>query len=828
MNHSSNDSDIATIAMVGRFPGANDLETFWGNLREGKESISFFSKSELANSGIRDEILNDSKYVRAHGILQSVDLFDHHFFGMASSEAAIIDPQQRLFLQCAVEAIETAGYNPDTYHGLIGVYAGVSTNTYLYNNLYSNIKAPTTSKQFQIMVANDKDYLSTRVSYKLNLKGPSYTVQTACSTSLVAIHQACQGLLSGECDMALAGGVTIKLPQVTGYLYEEGMIFSPDGHVRSFDAKANGTVLGNGIGIVVLKPLKDAMDDGDTILAVIKGSATNNDGSFKASYAAPSKDGQARVIEDAQAVANINAETISYVEAHATGTILGDSVEVSALTQAFQKTTSKKGFCAIGSVKTNIGHLDSAAGVVGFIKTVLMLKNKLLVPSLNYETANPSIDFTNSPFYVCDQLTQWKSNGGPRRAGVSSFGIGGTNAHLIVEEAPLPKPSGVSIRKQIVTLSAKTSSALDQATDNIAKYLKQNHESNTADVAFSLNIGRREYRHRKVFICPNSSEARDIFNTNNKELSFSNIVRYNDRSLVFLFPGEITDYVNMATELHKCEPVFRDQVRYCCKMTEPELGFDIYPLLYPDSKDQKQAPFTQKTAIAQTALFIFEYALSQLWISWGIKPHAMAGHGIGEYVAACLAKVISLQDALSLVIFRDSLLALDSSNSANLGKRVKSFAEKIKTIRLKAPQISYISSTTATWITADQATDPSYWSTQLISKKINFKDTIRKLLDDNCYILLEVGWEESLTSLIRQQHGENTHKTLMFSSFKGKQKRTSETEDRSMENILSTLGQLWLAGLSVNWGSFYAKEQRHRIPLPTYPFARERHWIGSV
>ena len=501
------DSDIAIIGMVGRFPGANTIETFWENLKNQQDTVTFFSDEELGDTGVMQDSIQHPSYVKANQILPEIDMFDADFFQISKKEAEIIDPQQRVFLECAYEALENAGYNPEVYDGLIGVYGGIGMNTYVLDNLSQKYKDASSVERYQLMLANDKDYLATRISYKLNLKGPSVNINTACSTSLVAIHMACLSLLNGECDIALTGSASIRVPQIAGYLYQEGMIFSPDGHCRAFDTKAQGTVLGDGVGVVILKRMSDALTDRDTIHAVIKGSAINNDGSLKAGYTAPSFEGQQSVITDAQAISGIDAETITYVEAHGTGTNLGDPVEIAALTEAFRKQTKKKGFCALGSVKTNIGHLDAAAGMAGLIKTVLMLKNKTLVPSLHYESPNPDIDFKNTPFFVQTHAEEWKANGNPRRAGVSAFGIGGTNSHIVLEEAPQTAHVPQARQAELLVLSAKTESALNQITNNLAKYLKQNSQLNLDDVAYSLSVGRKSYPYRKILVCKDIKDA---------------------------------------------------------------------------------------------------------------------------------------------------------------------------------------------------------------------------------------------------------------------------------------------------------------------------------
>ncbi len=457
---------IAVIGMAGRFPGAASVEEFWRNLRDGVESIKRFTDEELKAAGVPDEVLNRSNYVKAGAVLQDMEMFDATFFGISPNEAESTDPQHRLFLECSWQALESAGYNPENSAGPVGVYAGCNPNDY-FRLLRWQQDDP--SGAFQTLIGNEKDFLATRVSHKLNLTGPSLTVQTGCSTSLVAVQLACQGLLNYQCSMALAGGVSVNLRQKDGYLYQEGMIHSPDGYCRAFDAGAKGTVLGQGVGIVVLKRLSEALADGDTIYAVIKGAATNNDGALKASYTAPSVDGQAEVIAMAQALSGVTPDSIGYIEAHGTATSLGDPIEIEALSQVFRASTNMKGYCAIGSVKTNIGHLDAAAGVTGLIKAVLALHHKQLPPSLHFEKPNPNIDFANSPFYVNTKLTPWQSNGTPRHAGVSSFGIGGTNAHVVLEEAPNVEPSGNSRPQQLLVLSAMTDSALDTATNQLVR-----------------------------------------------------------------------------------------------------------------------------------------------------------------------------------------------------------------------------------------------------------------------------------------------------------------------------------------------------------------------
>jgi acyl transferase domain-containing protein len=670
---------IAIIGMAGRFPGAKNTDEFWQNLHDGVESISFFTDDELITTGVDSAMLSNPKYVKAGGILSDIELFDASFFNFAPPEAEVTDPQHRLFLECAWSALENAGYDSESYEGRIGVYAGAGMSSYLFYNLSVNPETLETTgltDLFQIMIGNGKDFVTTKASFHLNLTGPSVNVGTACSTSLVAVHMGCQSLLNYQCDVVLAGGVSVNVPQKSGYLYQDGMILSPDGHCRTFDAQANGTIGGSGLGIVVLKRLEDALADGDCIHAVIKGSAINNDGSLKAGYTAPSINSQAAVILEAQALAGIDTDTIAYIEAHGSGTSLGDPIEIAALTQAFSASTNKKGFCAVGSVKTNIGHLDSAAGVAGLIKTVLALKNKQIPPSLNFDRPNPKIDFANSPFYVNTKLSEWEANGTPRRAGVSSFGMGGTNAHVVLEEAPPLMDSVASRPWQLLIISAKTSSALEKATLNLAKHLEQNLELNLADVAYTLQLGRREFDYRRVVVCQDLKDGINAFSDPKRVLT--SIKEVNDRPIAFMFTGLGTHYVNMAWELYQLEPVFRQQVDRCCEFLKPLLELDLRDILYPQKqattdfqpsgldlrqmlgREQKSTAETtqqlNQTYLTQSAVFIIEYALAQLWMSWGIRPVAIIGYSIGEYVAATLAGVLSLEDALTLVAKRARMI----------------------------------------------------------------------------------------------------------------------------------------------------------------------------
>jgi len=874
---------IAIIGMAGRFPGAKNVEEFWQNLRLGVESISVFTDEELIAAGIDPAIIDDANYVKAGGVLEDIELFDAGFFDFTPKEAEMTDPQHRLFLECANEALENAGYDSTRCKRRIGIYAGASFNNYLSFNL--NRDHVGSAKCYQTLIGNDKDFLTTRVSYKLHLTGPSITIQTACSTSLVATILACQSLLSYQCDMALAGGVSIHTPQKTGYLHEPGGTLSPDGRCYAFDARAQGTTIGNGLGVVVLKRLEDAIVDGDCIYAVIKGSAINNDGAMKVGYTAPSVDGQAEAIAEAIMLAGIEPETISYVEAHGTGTALGDPIEISALTKAFQTSTEKKGFCAIGSVKTNIGHLDAAAGITGLIKTVLALKHKQIAPSLNFEQPNPQIDFANSPFYVNTKLTEWKAEQFPRRAGVSSLGMGGTNAHVILEESPTLPDSTSSRPWQLLLLSAKTELALETATDNLAQHLTQHPQQNFADVAYTLQVGRREFNHRRIVVCQDIQDAADTLHHKNSQRVLTHYQEPCSRPIAFMFPGQGAQYVQMGKELYETEPRFRQQIDHCCLILKPHLGIDLRSLFYPnESETQVATEKLKQTHITQPALFVIEYALAQLWISWGISPSAMIGHSIGEYVAACLAGVMSLEDALTLVAMRGRFmqqlpsgsmlsiplpeaevktllnenLSLAASNAPSscvvsgnhaaidvlyeqliaqgiqcrrlhtshafhsqmMTPILEPFIQEVKKVKLNPPQIPFISNVTGTWITTEEATDAHYWAKHL-RQTVCFSAGITQLLQEPNRILLEVGPGRTLCTLVKQHSSLLTDQVVLSSL------RHPQEEQPDTAFLLNTLGRLWLAGVNINWSDFYAEERRHRVPLPTYPFERQRYWIGT-
>ncbi len=871
---------IAIIGMAGRFPTAKNITEFWQNLCDGVEAISQFSDEELIAGGVDRSLLKNPNYIKAGAVLEDIDLFDAGFFGFNPKEAEMTDPQHRLFLECTWEALENAGYDSQRCDR-IGVYAGASLNNYLPFNF--NRDQIGSANTFQKLIGNDKDFLATRVSYKLNLTGPSITIQTACSTSLVATALACQSLLNYQCDMALAGGASLRVPQKTGYLHQEGGILSPDGHCRAFDAQAGGTIIGNGVGVVLLKRLSDALADGDRICAVIKGSAINNDGSGKVGYTAPSVSGQAEAIAEAIALAEVEPETISYIETHGTGTNLGDPIEISALTNAFRAGTQKKGFCAVGSVKTNIGHLDAAAGVTGLIKTALALQHKLIPPSLNFEKPNPEIDFANSPFYVNTKLTEWNPTSTPRRAGVSSLGIGGTNAHVILEEAPFVRREQKQGRNyHLLVLSAKTDSALEKATKNLAQHLKQHPDLNLADVAYTLQVGRGVFNYRRMVLCQSTQSVVAALETTENQQVLTHFEEPIGRSITFMFPGQGAQYLEMGQELYQTEAIFREQVDRCCLILEPYLKLDLRSVIYPKSEKQAAAEQLKQTQLAQPALFVIEYALAQLWMSWGISPQAMIGHSIGEYVAACLAGVMSVEDALVLVAMRGQLmqkmptgamlsvsapvekikdllnenLCLAANNAPSLcvvsgtddaadtiqeqltalnieyrrlhtshafhsrmmEPILEPFMVELRKVQLNPPQIPFISNLTGTWITAQEATSPNYW-VQHLRQTVHFSGGVSVLLQTTERILLEVGPGRSLCTLVKQ-HAQEAAGQVVLPSL-----RHPQDEKSDVNFLLNILGRLWLAGVKVNWSGFYTNEQPCRVPLPTYPFERQRYWI---
>lgn len=898
---------VAIVGMVGRFPGAGDLEQFWENLRDGVEGITAFTDEELLEAGLDAELLKSPAYVRARGALPNPEMFDASFFGFSPREAEIIDPQLRAYLENCWEALEDAGYDPETFEGLIGVYAGMSAGQYVLHNLLPDRELVAAVGGVQLRLFNDKDFLTPLVAYKLNLKGPTVNIQTACSTSLVAVHLACQSLLGYQCDMALAGGVSVQIPRKSGYVPVEG-VFSPDGHCRAFDAGAQGTVSGAGVGTVVLKRLSEALADGDTIHAVIRGSAINNDGALRIGYSAPSVDGQAEVVAMAQAVAGVTPESITYVEAHGTGTPMGDPIEVAALTRVFRAGTDRKGFCGIGSVKSNIGHADTAAGVASLIKTVLALKHRQLPPTINFKRPNPQIDFADSPFYVNDQLREWLSAGGLRRAGISSFAMGGTNAHVVIEEAPPAPPLAPARPLQLALLSAKTESALEAATDRLAAHLRRHPELDAAEVAYTLRVGRRAFRHRRAVVCGDTADlASALEQRDPRRLSTGEAGA--GGGVAFMFPGLGNHYVDMGRELYRQEPYFRAEVDRCCELLREHLdadlrdvmlpgrdeegaesqaapargGLDLRRMLRGEEREDEAARRLNQTIYSQPALFVIEYALARLWMKWGVAPSALIGYSIGEYTAACLAGVFSLEDALALVARRarlieqlppgsmlavplaasevepmlDGRLDLAAVNgpavcvvsgetaaveeleralaargvaarrlqtthafhSRMIEPVVESFTALMRSVKLNPPSLPLISNVTGGWLTPAQATDPGYWATHLC-RSVLFGEGVERLWKEGSSVLLEVGPGQALGAwALQHPESQSVEGRVVLASLRHSYDRQSD-----LGFLLNTLGRLWLAGVTVDWREF-EDAGRRRVPLPTYPFEKRRCWI---
>ena len=879
---------IAIIGMAGRFPSAENVREFWSNIVKGVNCIVDLKPEELnlpPDSPLRD----DPSLVLKGSTIRDADKFDAKFFGIYPKEAEVMDPQHRLLLESCWHAMEDAGYVPETTDASVGVYAGCYMDTYILSSIESNpdmiasLADSFHGGSLQTELGNDKDYLATRVSYLLDLDGPAMTIQTACSTSLVAISQACLSLQAGMCDMALAGGATVKFPQNRGYLYTEDGMVSPDGRCRTFDAKARGTIFGDGVGVVLLKRYADAVADGDDIYAVIKGWGLNNDGKAKVGYTAPSVDGQAGAIAKAHQIAGFTADTISYVEAHGTGTPLGDPIEIDALTRTFRQTSDKKQYCAIGSVKTNIGHLDVAAGVAGIIKVSMALNEKVLPPSLNFEEPNPKIDFENSPFFVNTKLSDWKCDG-PRRAGLSSFGVGGTNAHVVVEESPerLSLPS--SQPYHLVRLSARSKDALDAVTNDFIDYLDSNPEANLADICYTLQTGRRTFNYTRILAASDVADAASTLKQRPAQRVFDGHQVRRNNAVAFLFPGQGSQHVNMGRALYESEPAFRQAFDECSEILTTRHDLDLRQLLFRDESDSNVD--VNQTTIAQPGIFSISYSLARLWQSRGIQPSVMLGHSVGEFVAACIAGVFSLEDALHLVASRGSVMqdlpsgsmmavrlseaelrpllpndvviaAVNSpalcvvSGPTNL---VEAFAADLEAGKLATkancrplhtshafhspimqPAVAAFSKVIEnvtlnapqipiiSTVTAEQLTERQATDPNYwadhVRATVRFSNALETLLQDSKPVLLEVGPGQVLGTLARQHTAVDDH--VILSSSPHAQQSHSPTK-----HFLTTTGRLWQAGVEIDWNALHANEQRFRVHLPTYPFERKRHWFS--
>jgi len=868
--------------MAVRVPGARDIGEFWTNLRDGRESIRFFDRAELVANGVPVEVLDLPEFVPAKGVLDDADRFDGAFFGLSPREAEVTDPQQRVFLECAWSALEHAGCGPGSTAAAercIGVFGGVSFNSYLAANLWRGRRGLDTAKELQLLLHNDKDFLTTLVAYKLDLRGPSVTVQTACSTSLVAVALACDSLVAGRCDTALAGGAAVRVPLVGGYVYQRDGILATDGHCRPFDARATGTVAGDGVGIVVLRRLADAIEEGDPVHAVIRGWCVNNDGAHKVGYTAPSVSQQAKVIAGAQAMAGIVPDSVTFVEAHGSGTTLGDAVEMAALTEAFGS-TSRRAFCAVGALKANVGHLDAAAGVVGLVKTVLALSHRQIPPAVNFAKPNPEIDLTTGPFRVSPELVEWDPGAGTRLAGVSSFGMGGTNAHVVLEEAPeMAQRQGVDgdgVTAHLLTLSAKTGAALDAVAAELGDYVESHPESDIADVAYTLCRARQPFGHRRIVVCSDRLDVRAELERARRDPASNASGPPGRGDPVFLLPGQGAQYPNMGYAPYQEHSVFRAAIDRCTELMAPVLGFDLRERLFGSGQ-------LRETVEVQPALFAVEYALARLWQSWGVTPVAMIGHSLGEFVAACLGGVMTVEDAAVVVARRAMLIqglppgamlavraapdiaarlagagvevaavnsprqcVLSGTTSAvekiesDLSKQgvpyrrlrsvrafhsemmrpvVDELSESIARIELRPPTVPFVSNATGEWIKDAEATDPQYWA-EHVACTVQFDSGLRRIVALGAPALLEVGPGQTLGPMVRELGVESG--TRVCASL------PSAHDDRAASVVLlRALGELWLAGCSIDGGASLVPAAR-RLPLPTYPFERQRHWAVAL
>jgi acyl transferase domain-containing protein len=871
MKYPIREEDIAVIGMTGRFPGANNIDQLWQNLCAAKESISFFNEQELQEAGIDKTTFQQANYVKAKGILQDVEYFDPEFFGLSALEAKLLDPQQRLFLLCAWEAFENAGYNPKQLEERVGVFASTAMSHYLLKNILANKELLANLDEYQLLLSNDKDFLATRISYLLNLRGPSINIQTGCSSSLACVHYACQSLLNGECELALAGGVSITLPQQQGYLYKKEMIGSPDGHCYAFDERAQGTVKSNGIGIVLLKPLQEAINDKDHIYAVIRGSAINNDGANKVGYTAPSVTQQARVIKEALAVAEVSTKDIHYIETHGTGTILGDPIEIAALKQAFNQHEVEKPYCALTSLKTNLGHLDVAAGVTSLIKASLAVYHGKIPASLNFANLNPKINLAGSPFYINKEIKDWLPVDGLRRAGISAFGVGGTNVHVILQQPPKNHPAKISSEKQLLLFSAKSKYSLQKNIENIQHFLQSSEQADLADVAYTLQTGRQAMPYRASMAIKDKSD----FEVEMAALNLSNIIAV-DKSpnVVFMFPGQGMQYPGMAADLYEANPVFKQALDNCLSALQPYLNINLKELILQENRNCKTAyEILKRTENAQPALFAVEYALACCFKEYGVQPQALVGHSIGEYVAAVFAGIFSLEDAAMLISKRGQLMQklpagnmlavfenkqalidlmpstldialenapqltivagtteqitlfaaqLEQKNIKNqllptshafhsrmLDPILAEFADLVSKTTRRAPIIRIASNYTGEWLTAAGACSVDYWVKQM-RHTVKFASCVNKVQSELAPVFVEVGPGRTLQNLVLQQGIKNVINTIA----------TQYEDSNNLSTFYRALSYLWDRGVN-----FKPVTKENRIPLPTYAWQLQRYWF---
>lgn len=767
------DNAVAIIAMGGRFPQAANLEKFWSNLYNGVESVKHFSKDDLQNMGIDKHLLDNPRFVAADAVLEDIDKFDAAFFDYSAREAEITDPQHRLFLETAWEVMERAGYNSDEYKGRTAVFAGSNLSGYMIRNLYSNPGLVDQLGSFKVMISNGQDFLATKVSHKMNLTGPSVNVNTLCSSSMVAVHFACRSLLSYDCDLALAGAVSIQITRNEAFFYTEGGIGSSDGHCRAFDSHANGTVSGSGLAVIALKRLEDAIADGDHIEAVIRGTAINNDGALKNSYTAPSVDGQAECIAEALAISGVDPETISYIDAHGTGTNLGDPIEIAALSKVYESQTDKKQFCAIGSVKTNIGHLVHAGGIASLIKTVLSMQHKTIPATLNFEEPNSKIDFVNSPFYINSKRCEWRNNGKPLRAGVSSFGIGGTNTHVILEEAPKTESSEPSKReRQIIVLSAKTASALETMTTNLGKFIEKNSELNLADIAFTLAVGRRNFSHKRAIVCKSISDLSCSLKNPDGKKCITSYQKDRTTLLVLVFPDNLATGIDYR-DFYENEEQFKTAFDDCAKLISKKLNVDITRLL--DSENT-----TSEIMLQRCFTFSIEYSFAKLLEAWGIITEKAICLGVGSVAAACLAGSVNLEDAVGII-------SSGKSDSLSFDK------PKFKLTGFDGNEF---------------VPDKNYFNSQL-SEEISDRSNLSVQLESPDELVFVIGSKKEVRA-----DNENNLCFLL-----------PENNEKVYSSVALAAAKYWSLGGKISWTGFYANEKRRRVALPTYPFERQRYWI---
>lgn len=870
--------DIAVIGMDLKVPGADNTEKFWKNICEGKEALTYFTDEELLAAGVTEEELADENYKKCAFVLDDVKSFDAPFFGFTPKEATLMDPQQRMLLESAWKVMEKSGYTADEYDGSVGVFVGTGTSKYLLKNIMTNYNLDHSKDIRQIWMGNDVNYASTIISYKLNLKGPSVNVQTACSTSLTAVVLACQSLLNYQCDMAIAGGCSIALPQRVGYLYQNGEVLSKDGHCRPFDKDGTGTLSGSGAAVVMLKRLEDAIEDSDNIICVIKGSAYNNDGNAKVGFTAPSVEGERNAIKCAQVLSEVEEETITYIETHGTATPLGDPIEIQALSEAFREGTDKKNFCALGAVKANIGHLDCAAGTAGMIKTCLMLQNQKLVPLINFKEENPNLNLGNTPFYVNTKLKQWEPECKIRRAGVSSFGIGGTNVHLVLEEAVDERKTESGKKCHLLTWSARTKAAFDKIKEQLVEFLETNTEQDYRNLLYTMNVGRKKMQYRGSIVC----ESKEELVTKLKDsMYFVKTEKDKESDIVFMFPGQGSQYINMARDLYEQYPYYKQTMDECLNLLKTKHHYDLTKMLLNDTPDES-ALLINETEHTHVAIFVVEYCMAKLLIHYGIKPKVILGHSIGEYAGACIAGVFSLEDGLKLMVNRgkiiqalpkgrmlyvnaseeqvaefigpqvslslintDKRVVLSGEENAikevmeQIGDRYKCkmlhtshafhssmmkeaaapFRNLLASVTINQPEILFLSNVTGGFV-KEELTNADYWVHHMLDT-VRFRDEVVTLGEEEYCNFIEIGPGKTLSVFLKENLYQKEEHVILNTI---RDVNNEFSDSRFFEDFL---GKAWMNGIAIDWKTYYEDESLYRISAPTYPFDEKKLWIEA-